>query len=110
MARGYSTTLFQIDRSSGIPKQTQIREYFVRAILNRSMAAGEALPSTRQLSEQLGVSRNTVILAYQALTDGGYINPVSRSGLLSALMRRFLWRWKAVPCRVRKIASTGARN
>jgi len=82
MARGYSTTLFQIDRSSGIPKQTQIREYFVRAILNRSMAAGEALPSTRQLSEQLGVSRNTVILAYQALTDGGYINPVSRSGFV----------------------------
>ncbi|MGC6485507.1 MAG: PLP-dependent aminotransferase family protein [Candidatus Puniceispirillales bacterium] len=82
MARGYSTILFQIDTASGIPKQTQIREYFVRAILNRSMAAGEPLPSTRQLAEQLGVSRNTVILAYQALTDSGYIDPVSRSGFV----------------------------
>ena len=82
MVRNYSTTLFQIDKASGIPKQTQIREYFVRAILNRTMAAGESLPSTRQLSEQLGVSRNTVILAYQALTDSGYIDPVSRSGFV----------------------------
>lgn len=82
MTRVYSTILFQIDNASGIPKQTQIREYFVRAILKRSMAAGEPLPSTRQLSEQLGVSRNTVILAYQALTDNGYIEPVSRSGFI----------------------------
>lgn len=82
MARGYNTFLFQIDEAQGTPKQAQIREYFVKAILNRSLVPGDALPSTRTLSEQLSVSRNTVILAYQALTDSGYISPQDRSGFV----------------------------
>ena len=66
MNQGYSTVLFQIDTTQSASKQTQIREFFVTAILNRSLMPGDALPSTRVLSEQLDVSRNTVILAYQA--------------------------------------------
>ena len=59
---------FSIDAASGSSKQTQIREFFVKSILSRRVVPGEALPSTRQLSQQLRVSRNTVILAYQALS------------------------------------------
>ena len=79
MTRVYSTFLFQIDETQGTSKQVQIREFFVKAILNRSIMPGDALPSTRALSEQLNVSRNTVIHAYQALTDSGYIEAVDRS-------------------------------
>ncbi len=79
MSRAYSTFLFQIDEGQGTSKQAQIREFFVKAILNRSIIPGDALPSTRALSEQLNVSRNTVIHAYQALTDSGYIEAVDRS-------------------------------
>ena len=79
MVRNYSTFLFQIDETQGTSKQVQIREFFVKAILNRSIMPGDALPSTRALSEQLNVSRNTVIHAYQALTDSGYIEAVDRS-------------------------------
>lgn len=82
MARGYNTFLFQIDDQQGTPKQAQIREFFVKAILNRSLMPGDTLPSTRILAEQLSVSRNTVILAYQALTDSGYIAPLDRSGFI----------------------------
>ncbi|MCE2517368.1 MAG: GntR family transcriptional regulator, partial [Alphaproteobacteria bacterium] len=82
MARGYNTFLFQIDDQQGTPKQTQIREFFVKAILNRSLMPGDTLPSTRILAEQLSVSRNTVILAYQALTDSGYIESLDRSGCI----------------------------
>lgn len=82
MARGYSTFLFQIDENQGTPKQAQIREFFVKAILNRSLIPGDALPSTRVLAEQLKVSRNTVILAYQALMDSGYIDSLDRSGFV----------------------------
>ena len=82
MNQGYSTVLFQIDTTQSASKQTQIREFFVTAILNRSLMPGDALPSTRVLSEQLDVSRNTVILAYQALTDSGYIEPKDRSGFI----------------------------
>ena len=73
---------FSIDAASGSSKQTQIREFFVKSILSRRVVPGEALPSTRKLSQQLGVSRNTVILAYQALMDSGYIEAVSRSGFI----------------------------
>jgi GntR family transcriptional regulator/MocR family aminotransferase len=82
MVRGYNRFLFQIDAEQGIPKQVQIREFFVKSILNRSMMPKDALPSTRFLADQLGVSRNTVILAYQALTDGGYVESVDRSGFI----------------------------
>ena len=73
---------FSIDATSGASKQHQIKEYFVRDILNGTMKPGTALPSTRQLAKYLGVSRNTIILAYQGLTDNGYVEPVDRSGFI----------------------------
>ena len=79
MSRAYNTFLFQLDESQGTSKQAQIREFFVKAILNRSIMPGDTLPSTRALSEQLKVSRNTVIHAYQALNDSGYIEAQDRS-------------------------------
>ena len=39
---------------------------------------GARLPGSRALSEQLGVSRNTIILAYETLTAEGYLE--SREG------------------------------
>ncbi len=41
---------------------------------------GVALPSTRELSHQLGVARNTVALAYELLVDEGYLVTRNRSG------------------------------
>src|SRR5207249_10262538 len=37
------------------------------------------IPSTRQLAEHLGVSRNTVLLAYQRLASEGYIDATKGS-------------------------------
>ena len=47
MSRAYNTFLFQLDESQGTSKQAQIREFFVKAILNRSIMPGDTLPSTR---------------------------------------------------------------
>lgn len=41
---------------------------------------GAPLPSGRKLAEQLGVARNTVVLAYQQLVDEGYLDARQRSG------------------------------
>ena len=60
-----------LDPSSGISLQAQIRQSIVELILNYSILPGDKLPSSRMLSQQLKVSRNTVILAYQALVDTG---------------------------------------
>jgi GntR family transcriptional regulator/MocR family aminotransferase len=42
------------------------------AILAGTFRAGERLPSTRELAEQLGVSRTVVVLAYEHLLAGGF--------------------------------------
>jgi GntR family transcriptional regulator / MocR family aminotransferase len=50
----------------------QLYQTFRRAILAGHLAAGARLPSTRALARDLGVSRNTVLLAYDQLLAEGY--------------------------------------
>jgi len=60
--------------------QGQIREMLVSAILEGQLPAGMPVPSSRDLALQLGVARNTVVLAYQQLCDEGYLVSRERSG------------------------------
>lgn len=73
-------TLFHLERVENVSIQSQIREMLVSAILGSQLAPGEALPSSRRMSNALGVSRNTVSLAYQGLVDDGYLIARERSG------------------------------
>src|SRR5687768_18405232 len=43
------------------------------AVLGGTFGAGERLPSTRDLAEQLGVSRTVVVLAYEQLLSEGFV-------------------------------------
>lgn len=72
--------LISLDRDSNKSLQAQLREVLVSAILAGHMKPGDKLPSTRYLSQQLGISRNTSVLVYQALTDDGYLRTSERSG------------------------------
>ena len=72
--------LFHLSPSSGTSLQGQLREMMVRAILGGHIPPGSAVPSCRQLAKQLGVARNTVVLAYQHLVDEGYLVARERSG------------------------------
>jgi GntR family transcriptional regulator / MocR family aminotransferase len=72
--------LVQIRRTEYSSLQAQIREALVSAILDGQLARDEAIPSTRRMAKRLGVSRNTVVLAYQGLLDDGYLVAKERSG------------------------------
>lgn len=72
--------MLYIDRESGLPLYEQIYTSFVREILSGSLAAGDRLPATRKLAEELSVGRNTVDKAYQQLAAEGYIEPRIGSG------------------------------
>ncbi len=72
--------LFHLSPESGTSLQSQLREMMVRAILGGHILPGSAVPSCRQLAKQLGVARNTVVLAYQHLVDEGYLVARERSG------------------------------
>lgn len=77
MKMGYS---FSFVRDKGKTLQSQVREMMVSAILDGDMSYGEKLPSPRQLSAHLSISRNTVIKAYRHLFNDGYIEARKRSG------------------------------
>lgn len=72
--------LFERSARPGMSLQRQIREMLVAAILDGHLPAGVAIPSSREMAEQLSVARNTVVLAYQQLTDEGYLIARERSG------------------------------
>ncbi|WP_411679916.1 PLP-dependent aminotransferase family protein [Clostridium thailandense] len=55
------------------PVYVQIKNYISDMILRGMLRSGEKLPSTRELSSILSISRNTVISAYEFLVDEGFI-------------------------------------
>ncbi|MBE9538930.1 MAG: PLP-dependent aminotransferase family protein [Proteobacteria bacterium] len=76
-----TTALIYLDPDSNLNLQAQIRQKMVEAIMLGTFPEGRRLPSSRKLAEQLGVARNTVVLAYQQLVDEGYLLSRERSGL-----------------------------
>lgn len=73
-----------IDSGSKTPAYRQIYRSFRTAIENGSLKKGVKLQSIRRLCEELGVSRTTVIAAYDMLCAEGYIVSVPQSGYFVA--------------------------
>ena len=76
-----TVTLIYLDPDSTLNLQSQIRQKLVEAILNGTFPPGAKLPSSRMLAEQLGVARNTVVLAYDQLIDEDFLESRQRSGI-----------------------------
>jgi GntR family transcriptional regulator/MocR family aminotransferase len=64
---------FAPDRAAGEPVYRQLERYLHELVRARRLAPGEKLPASRELAASLGVSRNTVNQAYQALVDQGLL-------------------------------------
>lgn len=73
--------LIYIDPGHRVNLQNQIRQKFVDGIINGAFPPGMKLPSSRKLSRQLDVARNTVVAAYQQLIADGYLISRARSGI-----------------------------
>ena len=63
---------------SDVPLFRQLYTSLRQAILAGAFRAGEKIPSSRELAEQLGISRTVVLLAYDQLLAEGYL--VGRQG------------------------------
>jgi GntR family transcriptional regulator/MocR family aminotransferase len=72
--------LYHLERSKPATLQAQIREILMAAISAGQLLPAEPVPSTRAMARRLGVSRNTVTLAYQALVSEGFLAARERSG------------------------------
>jgi DNA-binding GntR family transcriptional regulator len=72
-----------LDRASPRPLHQQVRSQIARAIRSGT-PDGVWLPSTRVLARLLGVSRNTVLAAYDDLAADGLIRGRRGAGMLIA--------------------------
>jgi GntR family transcriptional regulator/MocR family aminotransferase len=68
-----------VERQRGERLHRQVRHELVQLILGGRLRPGVRLPSSRALAEELGVARNTVLLALEQLMSEGYIE--TRRGL-----------------------------
>lgn len=66
------------------PLYLQLYTHLRTAILTGKLKGGLKLPSTRALTRELGVSRNTVLNAYDQLIAEGYLESVPASGTFVA--------------------------
>ena len=70
-----------LDATLAEPLHRQIGEQLRRAILERRLAPGTKLPSSRLMAEELGVARGTALLAVDQLIAEGYLVTQAGSGI-----------------------------
>ena len=70
--------LVGLDRDGATPLRAQLEEQLRDAVRSGRLAPGVALPSSRSLARELGVSRGVVVDAYAQLGAEGYL--VARQG------------------------------
>lgn len=71
-----------LDRISSVPLHTQICQQISEAIGSGAASHDARLPSTRTFARLLGVSRNTVLAAYDELAARDLIRGCTGSGML----------------------------
>jgi GntR family transcriptional regulator / MocR family aminotransferase len=76
--------LIPLDEASSEPLHAQISRHVRDLIRSQRLAPGARLPSTRTLSEELAVSRTTVLTAFTSLLAEGYITGKTGAGTFVA--------------------------
>ncbi len=69
-----------VDPTLNVPLYWQLYLHLRSAILTERLKKGMKLPSTRALADELHVSRNTVVNAYEQLLAEGYLESIAASG------------------------------
>ena len=81
-----------LSNSSGKPIYEQITDQIKEQILTGGLAAGDALPSMRQLAKELRISVITTKRAYEELEREGFLDNVPGKGGFVAPQNRELLR------------------
>jgi GntR family transcriptional regulator len=106
--------VIRLNPSSGVPIYLQIVEQVTHSIEIGALVEGDQLPAIRALAEELVVSPNTVVKAYDDLEREGLIRIrqgagayVEKGNLAKARLRRFREGSAVVKETVRKLRSMG---
>jgi GntR family transcriptional regulator len=89
MNRRASSTFFrfQLDLHSGVPVYRQIVDQVRGGIASGALAAGDQLPTMRQLAVDLAINPNTVVRAYRELELGGLLETHQGTGTFISAQR-----------------------
>ena len=74
------TEMTRLGAQDALPLHRQLYEALRRAMLDGKLGAGERLPSSRDLAQDLNLSRNTVVAAINQLSVEGYLESRVGSG------------------------------
>jgi GntR family transcriptional regulator / MocR family aminotransferase len=69
-----------LDPGSAMPMYQQLSEWFRRAIIEGRLRPGQRVPSSRNLAEELRISRIPVLGAYEQLCAEGYLETFTGAG------------------------------
>jgi GntR family transcriptional regulator/MocR family aminotransferase len=69
-----------LDVGSAVPMYQQLSEWFRRAIIEGRLRPGQRIPSSRNLAEELRISRIPVLGAYEQLCAEGYLEAFTGAG------------------------------
>lgn len=76
--------MIQLNYRDAKPIYEQIKDGLKHLLLSGAIAAGEKLPSVRELASSLAINPNTIQRAYKELENEGYIYSVSGKGTFAA--------------------------
>ena len=71
---------FRLDLRSGVPVYRQLIDQVLGAIASGTLAAGDQLPTVRQVAVDLSINPNTVIRAYRELEIRGILTTQQGTG------------------------------
>ena len=69
-----------LDPGGATPMYRQLSEWFRRAIIEGRLRPGQRIPSTRNLAEELQISRIPILGAYEQLCAEGYLEALTGAG------------------------------
>ena len=75
---------FALDLHSGMPVYRQLIDQVRSGMASGSLAAGDQLPTVRQLAVDLEINPNTVLRAYRELELGGFLETHQGTGTFVA--------------------------
>jgi GntR family transcriptional regulator / MocR family aminotransferase len=105
---GGTDILLDIDPDSPVALHRQLYQSVREAILCGRLSAGSRLPSTRTLAVDLGLSRNTVLTAFDQLGAEGFLE--GRSGAGTRVSRSLPKTPASVGGRVRSVSARRPRS
>ena len=95
-----------INKQSGVPLYIQVKKQIMDLIRKSSLKVGHKMPTERELSQQLKVSRNTVSTAYNELEQEGILKSYIGKGTFVAEEAK-PWKAQSIKDKIIKFVDLG---